>query len=339
MNVALKFVESLGEAAGPARPAGRMHSVLATPRFPSSRNVVFLLGPADSRCPTLVAKVARLAGRDDGLAKEAGNLLALQRSWPEVDCIPRLVAHGLFLGHQILLETAVPGRPMTADMVRRQYRVCVDAVLRWLLCQHDRAPADAEVSGLYSSLVEEPLSDLAAVLPEDAHVEQLLARVRSEAEILRTPGIPTVFEHGDLSAPNLMLQSNGEAGVVDWELATPRGLPASDAFFFLAFAAAARERARTPAARARALHRAFFGPNAWAREDVLRYAEAVGLPSAVLPALFLLTWSRYLACVPDRQAWAASHGGPRTRVRDLTRETYAHLWKHAVEHIDEFGCR
>lgn len=54
---------------------------------------------------------------------------------------------------------------------------------------------------------------------------------------LRSMQLPLVFEHGDLSYPNLLLLPTGEPGVLDWELANPDGLPACDLFLFLTYVA------------------------------------------------------------------------------------------------------
>jgi len=339
MNVALKFVETLGDAVSDALAGPSMQAVMATPRFASSRNVVFLMGPEDRSEPSLVAKVARLGGRDEGLAREASNLLALQRSWPGAECVPHLVAHGVLHGHQILLETAVHGRVMSADFVRRRPSECIDAVIDWLIEHHDSSNVDAEVGGMFPTLIEQPLHRLETLLAGVPEARVLLAIVAKEAEALRTAGLPTVFEHGDLSAPNLLLQADGHAGVLDWELANPHGLPAVDAYFFLAFAANAIRRAREPREYVDAFAGAFFGRDAWARPHIFRYAAAIGLPADTLTALFLLCWTRYLAAVPVRQAWAVGGNVDRLPADEITQDKYWHLWKYAVEHVDEFSCR
>lgn len=339
MNVALKFVEALGNSIAGRTAGAPMHAVMATPRFESSRNVVFLLGPRDDFGPTLVAKVARLGGNDQSLTREANNLLALERCSPGSPSVPRLVAHGLFEGHQILLETAVSGEAMTPDLVRRRPDECIDAVIDWLIAYHTTPALEAEVNGSLPALVQEPLRSLRMLTSDLPQAGQLIERVCLEAEVLKRFRIPTVFEHGDLSAPNLMLQGAGKAGVVDWELSVPYGLPAVDVFFFLAFAANAMESARTPEACAQAFSRAFFGPHAWARRHVRRYASAVGLPAEALPALFLLCWTRYLVTIPQRSAWALRRENRSLNPEGAIEERYWRLWLHAVENINAFGCQ
>jgi aminoglycoside phosphotransferase len=310
--------------------------LVATPSFPSSRTVVFLMEPGASHEPTLVAKIARVEGGAEALRREADNLRAVHRDCETVEA-PRLRAHAIFDRHAVVLESAVPGRLMQPRIVRRAPAVCIDAVMRWLEDLHraTRMPA-SDAPGRVMTLIESPLARLEPIVAHDPWAQELLLRVRRVTSRLASPGLPLVFEHGDLSSPNLLIQPDGRAGVLDWELAHPHGLPAVDLFFFLAFVAFARERATTPDECVNAFRQAFFGPSAWARPYIERYAALVGVPTPALRPLFLLCWSRYLAQLPDRMAWAVGRGLGPAELADVRRDRYWHLWKYAVEHCDAF---
>jgi hypothetical protein len=144
-----------------------------------------------------------------------------------------------------------------------------------------------------------------------------------------------VFEHGDLSHPNLLRLHGGGLGVLDWELADPRGLPAQDLFFFLTYVAFARERVRDAADHLRAFDAAFFGARAWARPFVRAYAEALRIPAELLSPLFLLAWLRHLARLVERLA-APTAGGPLApdTVRWLRENRYYALWRHTLRGLD-----
>jgi len=156
--------------------------------------------------------------------------------------------------------------------------------------------------------------------------------------MLQSADFPLVFEHGDFSSPNILMRPSGDVGVVDWELAEPRGLPAVDLFFFLAYSAFARNRAETPEDCLVAFHEAFFGPQAWAQEYIARYRRILRLPTASLKPLFIACWSRYVASFLARLNDLGA--GPR-EVPDqetamwLRNNRYFHLWRHAVKHADE----
>ena len=316
---------------------GKPHPYLvATPSFPSSRTVVFLMEPGPSHEPTMVAKIARVEGGAEALGREADNLRAVHRDCETVEA-PRLRAHAIFDRHAVVLESAVPGRLMQPRVVRRAPTMCVEAIMRWLEDLHraTRVPA-SDAPGRVLMLLESPLSRLEPIVAHEPAAQELLMRVRRVTSRLAAPGLPLVFEHGDLSSPNLLLQRDGRAGVLDWELANSHGLPAVDLFFFLAFVAFARERATTPDQCVKAFRRAFFGRTAWAKPYIERYAQSVGVPRPALVPLFLLCWSRYLAQLPDRMAWAVGRGLGPDELAVVRRDRYWHLWKYAVQHIDEF---
>ena len=93
----------------------------------------------------------------------------------------------------------------------------------------------------------------------------------------------------------MLLHRTGRPGVVDWELAEPSGLVASDLFFFLTYVAFARHRAARNDTYVPAFHAAFFGKRAWARPYVQAYAERLSLNQGMLGPLLAVTWLRYLA--------------------------------------------
>ncbi|HUR21292.1 MAG TPA: hypothetical protein VMZ90_10820, partial [Vicinamibacterales bacterium] len=105
--------------------------VIATPTFPSSRSVVFLMDPDRSCEPTLVAKIARAEADEDPHAREADNLRAAHLAHGTIEA-PRLVAHAVFERHAVLVETGVPGTLMQPRLVRNRPTACIEAVMRWL---------------------------------------------------------------------------------------------------------------------------------------------------------------------------------------------------------------
>ena len=315
---------------GPGRPY-----ILATPAFPSSRSVVFLMSPNQSYEPTLVAKIARAEADGEPLACEARNLRALHLAGADVEA-PKLVSHGVFERRAILVESALPGRLMTPRVVRRQPDACIEAVTDWLAEFHRETRASGcRLPGRVMTLVNNQLNRLEPIVAQEPAAPELLLRVRRETSRLESLKVPLVFEHGDLSSPNLLMLGNGRVGVLDWELADPRGLPAVDLFFFLAFVAFARERATTPAQCVAAFRDAFFGPTAWTHPHIARYIALVGVPKTAVVPLFLLCWSRYLSALPARMAWAAGRDLRCTELQEVRRDRYWHLWKYAVEHVDD----
>lgn len=346
MNTAAEFIsrnrdrlalEHLGIE--PSGSPSSFSSVIATPRFRASAHVIFFMMPRGTRDPVLVLKVARGTGEAGAsLVREAANLRAVQETRPGgFDSIPRVVAFEIHDGTPMLLETVVPGKVMKSSLVRRRPRRCVEGVLRWLLEIHDATarrssdPAAAEVRRLIADRLREPGPELATHLPD-----HLLSRTLDIIRPLAELDYPLVFEHGDLSAPNILRTRQDRVGVVDWELAEPRGLPGQDLFFFLAFVAFSRSRATTLEARVAAFHRAFFGPHAWAGPYVERYARALGLRRELIRPLFVACWARYALRLSERVARISGSAGiSDDGARWLSRNRYFALWRHAVRHGSE----
>ena len=94
--------------------------------------------------------------------------------------------------------------------------------------------------------------------------------------------LPLIFEHGDVSHPNLLMTADEQLTVLDWERYERSGLPGHDLVFFLQYVAEARSSAvdRDPAQLA-AFDAAFVGEAAWARPYLLRYAAELGVPEPV----------------------------------------------------------
>jgi aminoglycoside/choline kinase family phosphotransferase len=136
-----------------------------------------------------------------------------------------------------------------------------------------------------------------------------------------------VFEHGDFSEPNLIWVENRRLGVVDWELAEPRGLPAHDLVFLLAHAAFAVSRARTTDAQAAAYRSAFAPGEGWAAARLAAYADRLGIERELIQRLVVACWARQTAALVARTAGVDPR---RDLVEWLRRNRYHALWRESV---------
>ena len=334
MNVVFRFLEEHARRSG-VELTSELSYIMTTARFDSSRNVVFLVCQHDSAEPVLVAKVARVDDAGGFLAREASNLQIVHTLRPGgFESIPRLIAHEVFAGEILLVETALQGRLMRPSFVRRHPIICLDTVFAWLLEFH-RATATGHTDGTaMHAPPDEPLTYLQGLIP-DVEVGRLIANTRSLTSDLMGISVPFVFEHGDLSSPNILVTQDGRLGVLDWELSEPRGLPCLDLFFFLSFVAFARRSARTLEEALAAFHEAFFGPAAWTRHYVLQYAQQLGVSRSSLRSLFVLCWGRYVASLAARSQSAGQDMRGAAGAVWLQRNWYWHLWRHAVRHAGE----
>lgn len=355
---------------GPWDPA-RLCCVAVTPRFRASSHVVFLLLAPGQADPILVAKLPRLAGRCSSLEQTAANLRAVQARRPGgFDSIPRVLAFEEYRGRPILLSTALAGSALEPAVVRRDPKGACADVLAWLgQLQYPQGPTADVVhkrgqvpspttanarkthpgevpvpvfeppaeDDWFERLIQRPLDLFGRAFPHCGEEAACLARTAELAAALREAKVPAVFEHGDFSSPNILRLRDGRIGVVDWELAEPRGLPAQDVFFFLTYMAFALGKASTPERYASAFHAAFFGESAWTRPYVLDYARRIGLPPELLSPLLVLCWIRYLTTLLRRIDEAVEAGEPVSQETAawLRSNRYYALWRHSLAHVEE----
>jgi aminoglycoside phosphotransferase (APT) family kinase protein len=210
--------------------------------------------------------------------------------------------------------------------------------MAWLVALHAASvQRHLDCAASFQRLVAGPLDYFERVFPLCSEEKRLVKETRRLTQPLKCLELPLVFEHGDLSSPNIFIGPRGELGVVDWELGDPHGLPAVDLFFFLAYVALAKNKSETAEECVSAFHKAFWAPQAWAREYIARYREALQLPAPTLKPLFIACWTRYVVGLVARLNDLGA--GPREPDQEtaawLRSNRYFHFWKHGVEHADE----
>ncbi len=324
---------------------GELAYTVLTPRFRASNHVIFLIFAQGEPVPALVAKVPRLAGRPVQLEQEAANLRILQtlhgEEWASA---PALVAFEPFHDRAVLVETALAGQPMDPAFVRRQPHRCCAAVVDWLCEMQWPAVPSASPGALddetrFARLVEAPYRYFADRFPLNREEEGLLSQSWTWLAQLQGMSLPSVFEHGDLSHPNLFLLQGGEVGVVDWETAEPDGMPGCDLFFFLTYVALSRQPSRRTETMTAAFRSAFLGSEGWALPYVTAYARRLQLPERALTPLFVLCWLRTLVSLLTRleQDSGSAAPLPAATASWLRANRFYTFWQEAIKHASQLS--
>ena len=341
-NARLSYHDANENRLGLARAGvtARSPTVLLTPRFRASRHVVTVVLSQESHEPVVFAKLPRLAEDNEGLAHEAKTLHAVHEGRPGgFETIPRVLALERLGNRSLLIQSALVGDPIVAEVVQRERSRCVDAVTEWLfeLTQAHRA-STAEEGDWFDRLITEPLASLRNVVPEGGEERALVDDTLRLLHPLSEVELPLVFEHGDLGPPNLIWLRSGEVGVVDWELAEQRGLPVYDLYFFLTYAAISVTRAKTVREAVRAFHEAFIVGGGGSVRRVVEYADRFGVPTGLLPALLVACWARYTARALQKLRASPLGSRPCRKGLDadavtwLCESRYYALWRHAFFH-------
>ena len=309
--------------------------VFLTPRFRTSSHIIIFVLDEKNQTPVLLAKVPRLPGDDGQLQRETRNLRAAQESRDGgFRSIPRVIAFEEYGGHRFLVESIVPGRPIRPDAIRLRPEDTIQKTIDWLFEFQSASVADAKpLATVFSGRVAEQLAVLDRFLPESGEEREALETTRDEIEILASSGLCTVFEHGDFSPPNILVDSDGNIGIVDWELAEPQGIPITDVLFFLTSAAFARARAGYGQQRVLAFQNAFFGSDPWACKFVRRFCERLEINSEFVGSLMVICWARYAANILARLHVDLTPGSKEYEetLGWFRKNPYCAIWRYASQ--------
>ncbi|RJT94887.1 aminoglycoside phosphotransferase family protein [Arthrobacter frigidicola] len=302
-------------------------SVLLTPQFVTSRHVVALIFPVGSPRPALVVKVPRRPGDNKGVQREADMLRRLEGEG--VAGIPKVVTVFNVGAHTVLVETALTGSPLDPELVVEDFTQAVRAGEEFIAGLPCTIPA-AENTDWYERTIGRPLRRMTGLLPGDAELALLVERTHAQLAPLAGDALPAVFEHGDLSHPNLFLQPDGSLQVVDWERSSPDGLPGLDLVFYLQYLGESLAGAYTRQNQLTAFDEA-FGTGGWALDSLRRHLHARDLNVDLLPSLILATWARSAATLAYR---LAGEDDPRQGEESLRAAIAGDrdfwLWRHLV---------
>jgi thiamine kinase-like enzyme len=267
-----------------------------TPRFHASGHVIAFLYEENFISPVAVVKFPRIPGDDQRLKSESQNLKMLQAILtPDDKSVPHVMAETEWQNYHILVQSIVPGRVLERSHVRDNPEFYIEKMLTWMIRFH--RISKRERSEMRDEKIFGPLKKIEYWLSGLNSEWSLIEKAEKSLNELYCAGLPMIFEHGDTSAPNILIDDHGHIGVVDWELANPNGYPAIDFYFFLMFVVIAQ----TPARHLeRALENAFFIKDAWTRPYIESYFRELDLPLEYARPLFVLCWTRYVASLIDR---------------------------------------
>lgn len=331
MNFIDRVLRERYEELGLHRYLGRQWAtVILTPQFVTSRHVVALVRATNEQQPSLVVKVPRRPGDNTGVLREAAMLQQLWALSPDrAEATPELVGFFHVGDHCVLVETALTGLQLDPALVAVNFPAAVASGSEFVA----GLPVTRQASSngdWYTRKIIRPLDELIELVAGDAEV---VALVQSTHELLagvRTAELPAVFEHADLSHPNIFVRPGGSLQVVDWERSSIDGLPGHDLVFYLQYLNESVKSAFTREHQVAAFGQA-FSPGAWARKALQKHLEARGVDASMLPSLIVATWARSAATLSERLAGEAVPLQHLNQVRHaVLSDRDFWLWRHAV---------
>jgi aminoglycoside phosphotransferase (APT) family kinase protein len=215
--------------------------VVGVSKDPNAKVSVLLVSPVTGR-PELVVKVPTSRGAGLAVERERRTLDAVRELLPERlrATLPRPVQIVDFDGRPAMVETAIPGTPMTVSYLARRHtadprRVAADlnTAGAWLAALQQETTAAAAPIGLAAGLH----APLRRRYPDERVQGELFDCLAELDARLSAQHTPRTVVHGDFWFGNVLLSDGRLSGVVDWEAATISGEPVRDlARFALSYA-------------------------------------------------------------------------------------------------------
>jgi hypothetical protein len=225
----------------PGRPPVASAIVAGVDRSPAAKVTLVFFDTAGGLAA--VAKVARTAASEAALKREFQMLTSLWKlSVPSVsERVPEPLLLDRVDGRLALVQAPMPGRPMTAGyytpghvtdhgLVARDFGLAAG----WLRdFQHQTAGGSGVFDeGLLEGWVGGVINSYRDEVGWDGVEERLFAQVLTSAKELLGVRLPVVAVHGDFWMGNLLVDSSGLCGVIDWERGRATGPATLDVYKF-----------------------------------------------------------------------------------------------------------
>jgi hypothetical protein len=256
----------------------------------------------------VVTKLVRTKEAEHRLAREADTLTALASLPPSgIEGVPRLLFSEHTATGLAVCETALDGARLFTWVRADNAGVLAQKVADWAL-KLVRTDTLIPPDEWWMRVVEPIVRDFSALygcVINDELLRDCISRLRGLGPL------PSTVEHRDFGWWNVVLTTNDELAVLDWETAEVHGLPGLDLIYFLYFIAALLDGSSRDSGFRETLRRMRDARTLTGRihaETVDRYWRGAGLdPSSVLP-LRLLTWM--LQAISDFRDITDRCGGP-----------------------------
>jgi glycosyltransferase involved in cell wall biosynthesis len=273
-----------GPASGPDLPVSpSCPLLLLTTGHRSINKAVGLAFDPGAERPAKALKFARVPEAEPGLECEAEVLRGLAEERPDLAGVPRLLGQGFRNGRLAVVQEAVAGRSLLETLRPQNFEEVALQVTR-LLIELARSGEPVPAEGR-QRLVAEPLEWFEGHFGPHPDARLLLDGLGE---------VPAAVEHRDCSPWNVLRTPQGEPVLLDWESATPVGLPGLDLVYFLANCAfvldGALESGRTRETYAQLLDPTTAHGRVAARA-IAAYTDALGIATEDFRRLRLLCWA------------------------------------------------
>ncbi|MGE5222437.1 MAG: phosphotransferase family protein [Omnitrophica WOR_2 bacterium] len=266
--------------------------VLITAGQHSLGKVVGMVFAGREKAPCLVVKLPRVSESIPSLNQEAEVLQAVQEKASGAGGAPRFLFKKEWGGFPVLGESALSGLPLYRVLNWKNAKKLALQATQWLAVLAGKQPAKPEAEWR-QRLVEPVLAEFQRDYQAVIEAGKLrAARTRLDA----LPALPLTIEQRDFSPWNVLIDSNGELAVLDWESGEAEGLAGMDLVYFLTYLAFFLEKTMPPG-NFLATYRRLLDPSSptgeLAQDCWDCYTSQTGFSQNSLPGLRVLAWMKH----------------------------------------------
>ena len=267
---------------------------MAAPGLYLSNKVLFLFFDRDTGTPAYVVKVTRDGSMNGRLLNEWRALNALrERGLTDHEEVPIPAFHGTPGGLAVLGISGVSGRRFVDVDPGEAASLQARAAIGWLteLGAATAAPVEGGPGEAAASIADlyDRFARVYTLSP--VHRKTLESKIGTMSDV--DAMFPSVFQHGDPGAWNLLVTDSGRVAFLDWEAAEAAGMPLWDVFHLMRSLAtlASRTAGNKNTLSAFADHFLTDSPsNTFLTEATAAYCARVGLAPELIEPIFYGCW-------------------------------------------------
>jgi hypothetical protein len=301
-----RLAEELASAVtGRARSgSGSPGFVLLTPGRSALNKIIFVAVGPGSPEPQAVIKLPRSEDALASLRREAAALRELSALEPPLEGVPRFTFFDDDGGVARLAQGVVRGTTIEPVIAGPGLHQLLASATAWL-AELARRTRTERNGGALHEYVDQCIGAFVSnygTAVDGARIATLRAALRSIGDL------PAVREHRDFSPWNVLRDSDGRLGVLDWESSIPQGLPWLDLIYFLTYCGFYRHRADEPdsfSAAYRALWSGDSEISGAVESSVAGYSAAADVSPRAIASLRVLTWVIHSASEHRRMCMVA----------------------------------
>lgn len=279
-----RIIESTLKNLGEPVHNRRTSMLMITRGDTQNKKVGLLIFPDQFSEPSFIVKIPRVEKSFKSLRNE-GSVLSVLGS--RIEWIPGILFTYDEPGCFALGQTLVSGTRITGRLSHQVFKDLAHNITGWLveMARKTKIPAPKDY---IERRIEQVLSDFTACYGS-VIIEEELLQIRKI--ISRLDLDYTICEHRDLGPWNILVDSNGTPGIIDWENSTLHGFPFSDLMTFFTWTSIYLEETET-SFRYRETYRGMLDTATFAgrifNECTMRYCAGLGISPDSIRALRLL---------------------------------------------------